>query len=367
VARADNPVIADRSLRREDWQLAVRAAPPVTAGCSATPGTINDNIRDQIMPESQRESERIRQVSPPVYNAETGYWHNKVRIIEPSGSGGYRVAGEEVHQNKDKKLLPVPWEQNVEAYLLSKLPPIGFGMLSGRRRPNQAPGALGEKLDRHRGTGVAVKGFIDTWHEINEGYRNGDNPLSGTPFDVPYHSWPGTDKPWDWSTVHPYGRDPSPRPNPDGFAPHYSDPERGSEVGDVRTFATAEPNEPPAAPAGAGPPALTGATLPPQVLATGHYLRANGYEITPRTMYVAHVLGPERAVDLFRRTGSTGGPPEVPSPDMATGDQMRAWVRALRAPGVVPPIGGIAAPAPAAPEVANAGPGAPPDLNNLMQ
>src|SRR5262249_39174163 len=53
-------------------------------------------------------------------------------------------------------------------------------------------------------------------------------------------------------------------------------------------------------------------------------------EITPRTMYLAHVLGARGAVDLMKRTGSTGAPPEVPSPDAATGDQMRAWVRALR-------------------------------------
>jgi len=70
--------------------------------------------------------------------------------------------------------------------------------------------------------------------------------------------------------------------------------------------------------------------LPQHVLDAGNLLRANGYEITPRTMYVAHVLGPQGAVDLMKRTGSTGSPPEVPSPDAATGDQMRAWVRALR-------------------------------------
>ena len=46
-------------------------------------------------------------------------------------------------------------------------------------------------------------------------------------------------------------------------------------------------------------------------------------------MYVSHVLGPQAAVDLFKRTGSTGSP-AVPPADAATGDQMRAWVRALR-------------------------------------
>jgi hypothetical protein len=305
------------------------------------------------MAESQRGSGKIRQVSPPVYNVDTGHWQNRVRVIEPNGAGGYRVVGnEEVYESKDKKFLPTPWSENINRYLFSKIPPIGFGALSARRGPNQRPGGLGEKLDRHRGTALGVKGFLDAWNEVNEAYRNGGNPLSGTPFDVPYHSWPGTEKPWDWSTVHPYGRDPAPRPNPAGFAPQYSDPERGSGLGDMRAFAASDPSEPPARPAGVGAPALTVAVLPLQVVATGHYLRANGYEITPRTMYVPHVLGPERAVDLFRRTGSSGSPPEIPSPDAATGEQMRAWVRALRGAAGTSPGGGIASPAPPSPALA---------------
>jgi len=88
--------------------------------------------------------------------------------------------------------------------------------------------------------------------------------------------------------------------------------------------------------------------LPQQVIDTGNYLRVNGYEITPRTMYVSHVLGPQAAVDLFKRTGSTGSP-AVPSPDAATGDQMRAWVRALRlGPAALAGLVGALAPAPAA-------------------
>jgi hypothetical protein len=69
--------------------------------------------------------------------------------------------------------------------------------------------------------------------------------------------------------------------------------------------------------------------LPQHVLDAGSLLRANGYEITPRTMYLAHMLGPQGAVDLIKRTGSTSSD-AVPSPDATTGDQMRAWVRALR-------------------------------------
>jgi hypothetical protein len=78
-------------------------------------------------------------------------------------------------------------------------------------------------------------------------------------------------------------------------------------------------------------------TLPPQVVANADYLRANGFAITPRTMYVAHVIGPERAVDLFR-TRATGSP-DVPPADAATGQQVRAWVRALRgAPPAAPAL-----------------------------
>jgi hypothetical protein len=69
--------------------------------------------------------------------------------------------------------------------------------------------------------------------------------------------------------------------------------------------------------------------LPQRVIDTGNLLRANGIAITPRTMYVSHVLGPQPAVDLIKRTGSTTSP-AVPSSDAPTGDQMRAWVRALR-------------------------------------
>ncbi len=96
-----------------------------------------------------------------------------------------------------------------------------------------------------------------------------------------------------------------------------------------------------------------GSGLPQRVIDTGNLLRANGIEITPRTMYVSHVLGPQAAVDLIKRTGSTTSP-AVPSADAATGDQMRAWVRALRlgpaavagtVGGVIPaPNGGPATP-----------------------
>jgi hypothetical protein len=97
--------------------------------------------------------------------------------------------------------------------------------------------------------------------------------------------------------------------------------------------------------------------LPQRVIDTGNLLRANGYEITPRTMYVSHVLGPQAAVDLFKRTGSTASD-AVPSPDAATGDQMRAWARQLRlGPAALAGAAGGMAPAP------NMGP-AMPDQSN---
>jgi hypothetical protein len=94
--------------------------------------------------------------------------------------------------------------------------------------------------------------------------------------------------------------------------------------------------------------------LPQPVIDAGNYLRANGFEITPRSMYVASVLGPQRAVDLFNRTGSTSSG-EVPSPDAATGRQVLSWVRALRlgstasgSPPAAPNFDRSAAPSPAA-------------------
>jgi hypothetical protein len=103
-----------------------------------------------------------------------------------------------------------------------------------------------------------------------------------------------------------------------------------------------------------GTPSLADSSgLPQHVIDAGNLLRTNGYEITPRTMYLAHVLGPQGAVDLIKRTGTTGGPPEVPSPDAATGDQMRAWVRALRlgpAAAGIAPLAPRPSPTPALPD-----------------
>jgi hypothetical protein len=101
--------------------------------------------------------------------------------------------------------------------------------------------------------------------------------------------------------------------------------------------------------------------LPQQVIDTGNHLRANGIEITPRTVYLANVLGPQGAVDLIKRTGSTSSD-AVPSPDAATGRQILAWTRQLRlgpaAAGLpaVPAFDPSNPPVPAAPPVwGNAG------------
>lgn len=103
----------------------------------------------------------------------------------------------------------------------------------------------------------------------------------------------------------------------------------------------------------AGPPQVgspTALNLPQHVIDTGNYLRANGIEITPRSMYVANVLGPRGAVDLIKRTGSTSSD-AVPSPDAVTGRQMLTWARQLRlgpAAPAAPDFGATAPPAPAA-------------------
>jgi hypothetical protein len=86
-------------------------------------------------------------------------------------------------------------------------------------------------------------------------------------------------------------------------------------------------------------PVQTGSSgLPPQVVANANHIAANGFAITPRTIYVSHVIGPQRAVDLFR-TGTTSSP-DVPSPDAATGRQVLNWARALHGLPPLPPVPG---------------------------
>src|SRR5262245_10239111 len=122
------------------------------------------NMKERTMAEADRSSAKIRQVSRPFYNYDTGRWGNRVSTIEPDGAGGYQVVGkEEVYESEDPKFLPTPWSEKVNKYLLSKIPAIGSGVLSARRGPNSPPGNLGEKLDRHRSTAVGIKGFLDAW------------------------------------------------------------------------------------------------------------------------------------------------------------------------------------------------------------
>jgi hypothetical protein len=145
----------------------------------------------------------------------------------------------------------------------------------------------------------------------------------------------------------------------DSTAPGEESPEQQGQPQDPADFGAADPRAPNRQFAGAGQPGRVAQAgpasalgLPQHVIDTGNYLRANGIEITPRTMYVANVLGPKGAVDLFKRTGSTSSD-AVPSPDAATGQQMRAWARQLRL--------GPAAPAasPAAPDFGASVPPAP--------
>jgi hypothetical protein len=137
--------------------------------------------------------------------------------------------------------------------------------------------------------------------------------------------------------VPPAGNIPIPRPKP----------QKGGDIRDnsnTLTFGDLVASASPTMPQN-GAPGPENSPLPQHVIDTGNLLRANGYEITPRTMYVSHVLGPQAAVDLFKRTGSTSSD-AVPSPDAATGDQMRAWARQLRlGPAALARIGGGMAPA----------------------
>jgi hypothetical protein len=107
---------------------------------------------------------------------------------------------------------------------------------------------------------------------------------------------------------------------------------------------------------------VSSSALPQHVIETGNYLRANGIEITPRSMYVANFLGPQRAVDLIKRTGAPSSD-AVPSPDAATGRQMLAWARQLRlgpAARAAPDFGASAPLAPATQAAwSNVGAGAP--------
>jgi hypothetical protein len=140
----------------------------------------------------------------------------------------------------------------------------------------------------------------------------------------------------------------APNPPGDAIAPGQDSSEQGQPQNPA-DFGAADPQQPDRQWAGArqtGAPqqvaSIAAPALPRHVIDTGNYLRANGFEITPRTMYVANVLGPRGAVDLFNRTGSTSSD-AVPSPDAATGQQMRAWARQLRL-GPAAPAGPPAAP-----------------------
>jgi hypothetical protein len=138
-------------------------------------------------------------------------------------------------------------------------------------------------------------------------------------------------------TAPPAGNIPIPRPpekRGDDWPSSY-----GPTIGQARSTGRTMPQTEP------GP--VVDAGLPQHVVDAGNYLRANGFEITPRSMYVASVLGPQRAVDLFNRTGSTSSD-EVPSPDAATGRQVLSWVRALR-------LGPAAAGAPPTPDFGQSG------------
>ena len=110
--------------------------------------------------------------------------------------------------------------------------------------------------------------------------------------------------------------------------------------------------------AGAAQPPPSG--VPAHVVANASYLGANGVAITPRTLFVANAVGPQRAVDLIRRALSTSSSQGLPLPDADSNRQAQAWVRALRGAATAPAGQAAAAGAPAPGYATGAAADAPP-------
>jgi hypothetical protein len=127
---------------------------------------------------------QIRQVSEPVFNPITGYWYDEVRVLQPDGSGGFIIVSDEVNVSPvqfSQYPLPMPWTDNIipwEQFMTLKL--VGDLLAD----PTGEAGAKDEVQ------------FWMTWDAINNALRDGGDPFSGTLWDVPYYSWPGSDAPW---------------------------------------------------------------------------------------------------------------------------------------------------------------------------
>jgi|ERR1051326_299072 hypothetical protein len=309
----------------------------------------------------------------------TPYKHNIIVVMDPAGRAVYEINGGPV--DADGKIIPINDWRGLLAYSSGDFP-VGAekraaGTLFYRPGLDQRVVFSGtkEQIDNRI---QAADACIDAINAAQEKYtpftgpRGGRDDPSKPTFNsnsvsnvllqcmgIPVHdpaitSQPGFQNPilsqeqiqqiieQQKTTPPPAGTPPAgnipiPRPQPEKRGDHWDN-------SNTLTFDDLIPSASPTMPQNAAPGSANSG-LPHHVIDAGNLLRANGYEITPRTMYLAHVLGPQGAVDLMKRTGSTGAPPEVPSPDAATGDQMRAWVRALR---LGPAAASVAPMAPAA-------------------
>jgi hypothetical protein len=309
----------------------------------------------------------------------TPYKHNIIVVVDPAGRAVYEINGGPL--GADGKIIPLNDRRGPLAYLSGDFPAGAEKGAAGTLfyRPDLEQrvvfsGTEEQVRNRIQAADACIRAINSAQerYTLLTGPRGGrDTPATptfnsnsinatllqcmGIPVDEPaITSQPGYQNPiLKPDQVQQIIEQQNPAAPPAGTSPPSNIPiprprpeKRGDDFDNSNgpTFGQAGPSVGPAMPrggAGLGP----GSGLPQHVIATGNYLRANGYEITPRTMYVSHVLGPQAAVDLFKRTGSTSSD-AVPSPDAATGDQMRAWARQLRlGPAALARIGGGMAPA----------------------
>jgi hypothetical protein len=312
----------------------------------------------------------------------TPYKHNIIVVVDPGGRAVYEINGGPVDANGN--IIPINDRRGPLAYLSGDFP-VGAekraaGTLFYRPDLDQRVVFSGTE-EQVRNRIQAADACIDAINSAREKYTlftgsSGGRDAPSTPTfnsnsvnasllqcmgigvdDPAITSQPGYQNPIlksnqiqqiieQQNLTAPPANVPIPRPRPG---------KRGEDGGDSYAPSVGQAVRPagPGMPQDeAGPPTPPG--LPQHVIDIGNYLRANGIEITPRTMYVANVLGPRGAVDLFKRTGSTSSD-AVPSPDVATGQQMRAWARQLRlgpavpaSPPAAPDFGVPALPAPQA-------------------
>jgi hypothetical protein len=294
----------------------------------------------------------------------TPYQHNIIVVMDPAGRAVYEINGGPVGANGD--IVPFNDRRSPFAYLSGEFPVGAEKQPGGTKfyRPDLDQRVVFSGTEEEvRKRVQAADACIDAINSAREKYTLFTGPKAGRdapatptfnsnsvnasllqcmsiPIDDPAITrQPGFENPIlsqdqvqqiikeQNPPAPPAGNVPIPRPRPD---------KRGDSGDGSYGLALARDRSPGSTMPQAGPGPAANAGLPQHVIDAGNYLRANGIEITPRSMYVASVLGPQRAVDLFNRTGSTSSD-EVPPADAASGDQMRAWVRQLRlGPGAAP-------------------------------